>query len=441
MVNHYLIKIWRHSLTFAGMRSATLRWIMVGCSVIIAFILVAQLYWLRRVYNLEQQQFKSSVLKSIQGLHGDIHIADDPHQPVKQLVDIVDADTYLVQLDSIPQKDTLRLYLSNEFEDFGVWTDCNVAVFNKYQQQYLYQYYLPAASSKNVSTPKTGEPLIKMGYHYLLLYFPHRGKYIIQEMSFWIVTAVLLLLILIGLSVSLLYLYRQKFLNELQKDFVNNFTHEFKTPLAVMKIAADVMIQPDIIQKPERLARYSAVIKEQTEHLQNQVDRLLKTASVENKKLPVKKEACQLNELIQNALGQIEPFISSRNAVVDFLPDENEPVIHADRWQLQMVIINLVENAIKYSLNQPHIIIELKNGDSDYYSISVKDNGIGIEQKNIKYLFKKFYRVPTGNVHNVTGFGLGLNFVKKVLDAHNGKISIHSVVDIGTEFKIQLPKK
>ncbi len=422
------------------MRSATLRWIMVGCSIIIAFILLAQLYWLRRLYNLEQHQFRTSVLKSIQGLLDDIPVSKDPHQPVKQSVDIIDEDTYILKLDSVPPKDTLRLYLSNEFEDFGVWTDCDVAVFNSDRQEFIYQYYLSAASTHTVPSGRALQP-VKMNYDYLMLYFPYRNKYIIQEMSFWIGTAALLLLILIGLSISLLYLYRQKFLNELQKDFVNNFTHEFKTPLAVMKIAADVLVQPDITQKPARLAQYSNVVKEQTEHLQNQVERLLKTSAIGNRKLPITKEPCQLNQLIQHALWQIEPFISNSKAQVDFVPDENEPVINADKSQLQLVIINLVENAIKYSTNLPHIIIELKNDNHEYYTILVKDNGIGIEEKNIKYLFKKFYRVPTGNVHNVTGFGLGLNFVKKIINAHNGKISIHSVVGIGSEFKIQLPKK
>jgi two-component system, OmpR family, phosphate regulon sensor histidine kinase PhoR len=414
---------------------------MVGCSIIIAFILIAQLYWLKGVYNFEEHQFNDIVIKSIRGLFNDMDIADDPRQSIKQMVEQADANTFIVKLDSIPPKDTLQYYLSNEFEDFNVWTDCNVAVFSSGRQQFLYQYYLPTAASHFPQAANTSPPLLKKNYDYLLMHFPHRSKYIIQEMLFWIVTAVVLLLILIGLSISLLYLYRQKFLNELQKDFVNNFTHEFKTPLAVMKIASDVLVQPGIINKPERLIKYGNVIKDQTEHLQNQVERLLKTAATENKRLVVKKEACQLNEVIQGALEQIEPFIANRNAIVDFLPDENEPVVYADKTQLQLVVINLVENAIKYSINPPHIIIELQDADHDFYSIAIKDNGIGIEGKNIKFLFKKFYRVPTGNVHNVTGFGLGLNFVKKIIDAHDGKIVINSVMGIGSEFKIFLPKK
>lgn len=368
--------------------------------------------------------------------------AANPKEPLKDIVDRMDENTFLVELGSVPPKDSLEYHLSSEFEYFGVWAYCNVFVYSKEKNDTLYSFNLDAATSGQPDSRamQTAFPL-NQANNYMMLYFPHRSKYIIQEMSFWIGTAVLLIILLVGLSFALLYLYRQKFLNELQKDFVNNFTHEFKTPLAVMKIAADVMVQPGIEKKPERLSKYSHVIKEQTEHLQGQVERLLKTATVENSKLPVKKEPCQLNGLVQAALAQIEPLVVSRNARIDFLPDENEPVINADRSQLQLVIVNLVENAVKYCVKPPHIIIELKNADNDYYTILVKDNGVGIEEKNLKFLFKKFYRVPTGNVHNVAGFGLGLNFVKKVMDAHEGRIQIQSVVGIGTGFKLLLPKK
>lgn len=414
---------------------------MVGCSVIIGFIIVTQLYWLRHIYNLEQHQFKRNVLKSVQATLRETGAAANPKEPLKDIVDRMDENTFVVELGSIPSRDTLKYHLSKEFEYFGVWAYCNVFVYGKQMADTLYSFDLDAASGN------PAEPTLKPGFqvdeanNYMVLYFPRRSQYIIQEMSFWIGTAVLLLVLLIGLSVALLFLYRQKFLNELQKDFVNNFTHEFKTPLAVMKIAADVLIQPGIEKKPERLSKYSHVVKEQTEHLQSQVERLLNTAAAETAKLQVKKEPCQLNGTVQAALDQIEPLIISKGAIVDFVPDENEPVVYADKSQLQLVVVNLVENAVKYSIADPHIIIELKNGDSEFYTILVKDNGVGIEERNVKYLFKKFYRVPTGNVHNVGGFGLGLNFVKKVIDAHDGKILIHSVVGIGTEFKILLPKK
>ena len=423
------------------MRSATLRWVMLSSSIIIALILVAQLYWLKRVYILEEQHFNVSVIKSIRSMLNDLDIAETQGLPMKKLIDVMDINTYLVQLSSIPAKDTLQNYLTNELEDFDVWADCNVAVYNYQQKKYAYQYFLPSAASHFTQPVNTILPLYNKNYHYLLLHFPHRSRYIIHEMIFWIISAVFLVLLLIGLSMSLFYLYRQKFLNELQKDFVDNFTHEFKTPLAVMKIASEVIIHPGIISNPERLYKYGNLIKEQTEHLEHQVTRLLKDASGENKKLTIKKENCQLNELVMQVIEQIEPLIISKKATIEFTRDENEPVIPVDAAHLKLVIINLIENAIKYSLQNPFVIIQLQDADDGFYAISVKDKGIGIDEKYIRQIFKKFFRVPTGNVHNVAGFGLGLNFVQKVITAHNGKIGINSMMGIGTEIKLLLPKK
>jgi len=217
---------------------------------------------------------------------------------------------------------------------------------------------------------------------------------------------VVLFISLIGLAVSLFYFYRQKFLAETQKDFVNNFTHEFRTPLAVMKIAADVLAQGNILRQPDRLERYSAIIKNQTEHLQNQVERLLKVASSESRNLPIKKEDIEPHGLIEQALSKVQPLIEEKKAKVELKMEDNGGSVHADRAHLELAVVNLLENALKYSPH-PHIVVETGNADKDFF-ISVKDNGVGIEKKYLKSIFKKFYRVPTGDIHNVKGFGLGL---------------------------------
>ncbi len=423
------------------MKSTTLKWILMSITIIIALIIISQLFWLKRVYTLEEQHFNSGVVKSIRGLFEDVKIADNPAFQVKQIVEVIDVNTYLVKLDSIPNKDSLYHHLSNEFEDFDVWTDCNVGVFSAKKNNFVYQFYLSTAASSFPQNTVVNLFPIKKKYDYLILNFPHRSTYIIHEMLFWIVTAVVLLLVLIGLSMSIVYLYKQKFLNELQKDFVNNFTHEFKTPLAVMKIASDVLIQPSITNQPARLLKYGMVIKEQTEHLQNQVERLLNTATGDNKYIIVNKQPCSLNELIEHAIEQLEPLIHEKKCEIYFSKYPENIILNADRVHLQLVIINLIENGIKYSNAKPYIAIAIAQEDNGQYSISIKDKGIGIEEKNFKYLFQKFYRVPTGNVHHVNGFGLGLNFVKKIIEAHDGKIIVKSVPGIGSEFKIFISEK
>src|SRR4029077_11569236 len=224
-------------------------------------------------------------------------------------------------------------------------------------RKYVYEDYIPTTASGFHVTPVLGLPVYSQDYDHILLYFPHRSQYILGEMNFWIISSVALFLALIGLAISLFYFYRQKFLAEVQKDFVNNFTHEFKTPLAVIRIASDVLAQNDISQKPERLIRYASIIQNQTTHLQNQVEKLLKSASAENKKFPIDKENVQPAKLIEQALNKLQPLIEQKKALIELKVENYETNIHADEGHLELAIINILENALKYS-SSPHIVVE-----------------------------------------------------------------------------------
>ena len=421
------------------MRSSTLKWILLSTSVLIALIVMVQLYWLKKVYSFEEKQFNNNVVKSIRGVFEDLEMNDNPALNLQQLIDNPGLNYYLFKADTIPQKDSLIFYLQREFEDFDVLTDCKLGAYSSDSNRYIYAEYIPSPASRYPVQQATDLPVFSQRYDHILLYFPHRSNYILQQMNFWIISRVTLCIALIGLAVSLFYFYRQKFLAEIQKDFVNNFTHEFKTPLAVMKIAADVLAQDAIMQHPNRLERYTAIIKNQTEHLQNQVSRLLRAAASENRKLPIEKEDLNTQTLIEQALSKVQPLIDQTGAKIEVKLEGNQHEIHADKAHLELAVVNLLENALKYSTD-PHIVIQTGLEDHDFY-ISVKDNGIGIEKKYQKNIFKKFYRVPTGDVHNVKGFGLGLNFVKKIIDAHDGKIKVYSIPGIGTEFRLFIPTK
>jgi two-component system phosphate regulon sensor histidine kinase PhoR len=414
-----------------------LKWLVLSATVLIGLIVIVQLYWLTKVYSFEQKQFNNNVVKSLRAVFEDLEMNDNPNQSLQQLIHNPADDYYMFKADTIPEQDSLTYYIRKEFSDFDVLTDVKLGAFSSSSKKYVYEDYIPTAASGFHVTPALGLPVYSHDYDHILLYFPHRSQYILGEMNFWIISSVALFLALIGLAISLFYFYRQKFLAEVQKDFVNNFTHEFKTPLAVIRIASDVLTQNDITERPDRLKRYSSIIQNQTTHLQNQVEKLLKSASAENKKFPIDKENVKPARLIEQALNKLQPLIEQKQARVDLKVDNYETNIHADEGHLELAIINILENALKYS-NSPHIIVETGTEESDYF-ISVKDNGIGIEKKYIKDIFKKFYRVPTGNVHDVKGFGLGLNFVKRIVDGHDGRIKVKSLPGIGTEFRLLLP--
>ena len=420
------------------MRSSILKWLVLSATVLIGLIVIVQLYWLIKVYSFEQKQFNNNVVKSIRAVFEDLEMNDNPSLDLRHLIDNPQNDYFLFKADTIPQKDSLTFYLQREFADFDVLTDVKLGAYSSIEKKYIYEEYIPTPASRyNTVQAVSDLPVYSHDFDHILLYFPHRSKYILTEMNFWIISSIALFLALTGLAISLFYFYRQKFLAEIQKDFVNNFTHEFKTPLAVMKIAADVLEQKNILNQPDRLSRYAAIIKNQTEHLQGQVERLLKAASIENKKLPIAKETVNAIQLIEQALNKVQPLVEEKKAKVELIVDDSKTQIQADEAHLELAVVNLLENALKYS-DEPRIVVSAGKYETEFF-ISVKDNGIGIEKKYLKNIFKKFYRVPTGNIHNVKGFGMGLNFVKRIIDAHDGKIKVNSLPGIGTEFKLLIP--
>jgi len=420
-------------------RSKTLRFVILTSTVLIKIIIGVQLFCLQKVYLYEEKQFNINVSKSIRGLYDDMQLVNDVSDNVQKVVENLNPDLYLLRIDCSPYLDSLWLNLKAEFTDFDVYTDCKAAVYSTEKNAYTAEEYIDLPDSYHATSKDSKIPLYKRDYSYIALYFPHRGQYILKQMLFWIASSGLLLLVLIGFGASIFYLYRQKFLNETQKDFVNNFTHEFRTPLAVIKIAADVLQQENIIEKPERLSNYAGIINEQTTHLQAQVQRLLEIAYTDRSSPPLEKENFDCNLLIEQAIDDLQPLIEQKQAVIKTSLEATAPIINADKSYLLLTLINLVENAIKYS-PRPVILVSSWNAGPDL-CISVKDNGIGINPVHHKKIFDRFYRITQGEIHTAKGFGLGLNFVKKVIDAHGGKIEVQSEEKKGSTFIIKIPGK
>lgn len=420
-------------------RSKTLRLVILTSTVLITIIVAIQLVWLQKVYLYEEKQFNINVSKSIKSLYDDMQLVSDVKDNVQKVIENVNPDVYLLRIDCSPNLDELWVNLKGELTDFDVYTDCRAAVYDLTEKKYIARQYIDLPDAYFPSTNEKEQQVYERDYPYIALYFPHRGQYIIKQMRFWIASSGLLLLVLIGFGFSIFYLYRQKFFNETQRDFVNNFTHEFKTPLAVIKIAADVLQQQNIIEKPEKLKNYAGIIHEQTSHLQSQVQRLLEIAYTDRSSLPLEKEKFDINLLIKESINDLQPLIEQRHAVVKTDFAMQDVMINADRAYLRLCLINLIENAIKYS-TVPVIDISTKV-DGIVLLIAIKDNGIGIATEHQKKIFERFYRITDGELHTSKGFGLGLNFVKKVVDEHHGKIEVASELGSGSTFTIKLSLK
>ena len=419
------------------MRSTTLRWIILVTTLAIGLLVSAQLFWLNKIYNYEQKEFSTSVIKSIQGVYEDLQLTNSPTTQLQKLIEHPDANTFLFKIDSIPEKNFLLNNLMENLEGFQVFADCKVALYNGKTPHYLYEAYLPTAGTKHPTSPGGDLKWYKKKYAYVLLYFPHRSQYILNAMAWWIVSGALLLLVLVALSLSIFYLYRQKFLNEIQTDFIQNVTHEFQTPLTTLTVGLDAITNPTLMHHTEKFNLYIKLMQAQTAYLKHHIENLMKVLKAEANGLIMEKSNVAPGELIKSALAQLHSSIEEKNATMKLLINEPDKNIYADQSSLYAAILNLISNAIKYA-KEPFVTIETKASGNKYF-ISIKDNGIGIEDKFKKKLFRKFFRVPSGDIHNAKGLGLGLYFVKKVVDGHKGNITVKSIVGKGSEFIIELP--
>lgn len=418
------------------MRSSTLKRIILALSLMIGLIIIAQIFWLNKLYSFEQRQFTTNVVKAIRGLYEDLELVNGSVAPLQQFIERPDANTFRIKIDSVPPKDSLVYYLSAELEDFDVFATCDVAAYKQSLGKYEYTAYLPMAGSRRDSR-QLKIPTAEASYDHIVLFFPGRNEYVLNEMKWWIFIAIVLTIAIAGLGFSLFYLYRQKFLNEVQSDFIRNITHEFQTPLTTLNLGLDMLSTPEIKSNAEKVSRYTSVMAAQTQYLQHHVENLVRLIRTDSFGIQLNKEDVDPVKLIEDVLHQLYFLIDEKSARIQFKPAAENVIIKADRANLYLAILNIISNALKFS---EHPDITITTGVKEkYFSISVKDNGVGIEKKHIRFLFRKFYRVPHGDVHNAKGLGLGLYFVKKIIGLHRGKIQISSVPRQGTQLTVLLP--
>ncbi len=273
----------------------------------------------------------------------------------------------------------------------------------------------------------------------LYLHFPQKSQYILGEMLTVLgSSAVFVIIIIFSFASAVGIIIRQRKLSEITNDFINNMTHEFKTPISTISLACEVMQDSDIRKNEKQLDRYLTVIKDENERLGRQVEKVLQIATLGKGDFKLKIQPIDVNDTIAKAIQNIAIQIENRGGMIDVDFQADESVIEADEVHLSNIIYNLLDNANKYSPDAPDIKVtteSTKNG----VIITVSDKGLGISKETINKVFEKFYRVSTGNVHNVKGFGLGLSYVKTMIEAHYGNISVKSEIGQGSDFIIFLP--
>jgi two-component system, OmpR family, phosphate regulon sensor histidine kinase PhoR len=277
--------------------------------------------------------------------------------------------------------------------------------------------------------------------NYLMIYFPNKKRYIFQQIWLPLLSSLLFLGIIIFCFIyAIKVIIRQKNLSEVKNDFINNMTHEFKTPIATVSLAVEALQDPDLMNQDKFRTRYLSIIKEENKRLGSQVEKVLQAATLDKKDFKLKIDTIDFEELLQSAKRNIELQVENKGGKILLETALTDPTLEADAFHLSHIINNLLDNANKYADEEPLIKIKAWDQNGSVF-VSIADNGIGMSKEALKKIFEKFYRVPTGNLHDVKGFGLGLAYVKTMLEAHQGEISVSSELGKGSTFTLKLPKK
>lgn len=411
--------------------------VALGTFAIIGIIIV-QIYWLQNAWNLNEKQFNQTVQIALRQVAEKMSAYSQTVLPNLNPVNQLSANYFVVNLNSVIDANILEYYLQTEFDKVNINTDYEYAIYDCHDDKMVYGDYISAKGEDKTIKLTTNLPKYSDYVYYFGINFPSKKHYLGADMTLWIIFSAILLVSVIFFGYAIFVILQQKRLSELQKDFINNMTHEFKTPISSINISADVLSSPEILNQPQRLRNYSAIIKQENNRLNELVEKVLQIARIEKGGFELKKEMVNLNELIAEVVENHRMQNgTSGDVMISTDLDNRINSVKADPLHLGNIFYNLFDNAIKYARGNPQILVKTELINRKIL-VEVRDNGPGIGLEYQKKVFQKFFRVPTGNVHNVKGFGLGLYYVKKVCEAHGWQIRLESEVNKGSDFIIEM---
>ncbi len=332
---------------------------------------------------------------------------------------------------------------SQTFTQLGIDSEIQLAVFNSYNEPLIFdekQGLEPlVALSKAGHRMRLQSSAMRAEPQFLHIRFPDKDTFIMSSVWPMLLTSgSLMLIIMAAFAFTIYIILRQKKISEIKNDFISNMTHELKTPVSTIALACEALEDPDMRTVKGSSDRFISMIKEENKRLGVLVENVLQTAIVDKGELRLKKETLEMHGLIRHSADAVQLALKKRGGSISFDLRAHDDQILADPTHMQNVIENLIDNAMKYSPNSPEISISTWL-EGDRFSLVVSDKGIGISKEHQKRIFDTLYRVPTGNTHDVKGFGLGLSYVKAVVEAHRGGVSAMSDLGKGTDIRIELP--
>lgn len=407
--------------------------------VALAGIIITQSFWVKDASDLRKKQFMQEVKVALKSVSTSILDAQIDSS-AKYLLNPCDTAFFENRrVDEIIDTALLDSLLRCEISFMSITHSFHYGVYNSGDSTFVLgpcEGYEQELLASQHSVPLSC--IYKKEKFLLSVYFPERSKMIFIDMLLLIVlSSGFLLILIISFYMILKLMFRQKKLSEIKTDFINNMTHEFKTPIATISLSSEMLLKADVNKYPYKTKRYAAVIYDENSRLQKQVEQVLQLSVLEKGSFNLKLKHIDLHRIIRKMAAHFGASAEMKGGKILTGLEASESHIRADKTHISNILANLIDNALKYSPENPLISINTFNKGNKLI-LTITDNGIGISDENQKLVFKKLYRVPTGNIHDVKGFGLGLFYVKTMVEAHGGSIRLKSELNKGTSIIIEL---
>lgn len=414
------------------MSRAIIRNIILLAFISLAGIIATQLVWVKKAIDLKEQQFNHRAYVALKSV-ADRLIQDSKYKVQLDGINKKASNYYTIDFSSPVNVKMLENYLIIESKNQNLNADFEYGIFECTTDSFYYGRYIDI---KNVGNIERLNIKAKHNENYYIgVLFPKKRTYLQDDFKLLIFFSFVLMVVIGFFTYTILIILKQKKLSEIKTDFVNNMTHEFKTPISTIALSSDVLMRDDISKNPERLKHYATIISQENKRLKMQVESVLQVSQIDSHKITLNLIEINIHTLIENIAKNIEPRLEELQGKITLNLNATKKIVIADEVHLTNILYNLLDNAIKYCDKIPDIQITTLNKHKGI-EISVKDNGKGIETTSQNMVYEKFFRVPSGDLHDVKGFGLGLFYVKNMVKLHKGKIALHSVPKVGTTFTL-----
>lgn len=403
-------------------------------------IILFQVFWIFNSFKENEKELNKEIIASLGSVAVDLALFNNNQRPQIKSVTQLSSESFVVNIDDEILPSILEHYLEVNLEKLHIKLDYEYAIYDCETDSMVHINRVNITGKKQKIIDESEFEKYGDYNYYFTIRFPGKTTSVFFNTKLWAISATIIILALVFFVYALTVMISQKRFSEVQKDFINNMTHELKTPISTIGISAKVMADPHIVKDPERLNNYAKIIVHQNQRMEQQVEKVLQSTLSEKGRIQLEPEEINLAECLKNVSSEIDLKAKEKGGSIQLKIEDQLDRIYADKNHLENIIFNLLDNAIKYSDKTPEIIIQTRT-ERNKIKLSVIDNGIGMSTDQLKKIFQKFYRVPTGDIHNVRGFGLGLNYVKNIVKAHKWKIEVISELGKGSVFSIFIPLK